>query len=325
MRGDRGAWTASAPRSRPCCTGSSSTRFRRAAVQPRRETQGPGHPPRTRNGDPAAARRIRLARVAITPRTQAAETSQAIVSAASCSCRWCARAARSFVVRRRAGITQECGEHRDRCRVLDSLRETVLGSGAPRIVRAGLPDRGALLVAHGLPGGATVRGRPVRPSRRRCPRVTGRRARAARDGTAPGTVTHSDRSPGLRARPASPADPDRAARTGVLPPVPVKPGARPAGHAHQVGDVRPFIGGLAEREPERGAGCFPRVRSVRRTGRPAIRRRRMQAGRRTRSRGGKFHRAGAGHWHSARQQRRRPRRSGGRRVRVPAGRGLVPR
>ena len=178
-----------------------------SAVQPRREAQGPGHPPRTRNGDPAAAGRIRLARVAITPRTQAAETSQAIVSAASCSCRWCARAARSFVARRQAGSTQECGEHRDRCRVLNALRETVLGSGAPRIVRAGLPDRGALLVAHGLPGGATVRARPVRPSRRRCTRVTGRRAREARDGTTPGTVTHRDRSPGLRAGQCPPLTP----------------------------------------------------------------------------------------------------------------------
>ena len=57
--------------------------------------------------------------------------------------------------------------------------------------------------------------------------------------------------------------------------VPV-PGARPAGHAHQSGDVRPIIGGLAERQPWRGAGCFPRVRSWRRTGRPAIGRGRMR-------------------------------------------------
>ena len=73
-----------------------------------------------------------------------------IVSAASGSGRWCARAARSFGLRRRAGIAQERGEHRDRCRVLDVLWETVLGPGASRIVRAGLPDRGALLVAERL-------------------------------------------------------------------------------------------------------------------------------------------------------------------------------
>ena len=84
--------------------------------------------------------------------------------------------------------------------------------------------------------------------------------------------------PGPPRAAASPADPDHAARTGGLPAVPVKPGARPPGHAHQSGDVRPIIGGLAERQPERGAGCFPRVRSVRRTGRPAIRRRRMRPG-----------------------------------------------
>ena len=80
----------------------------------------------------------------------------------------------------------------------------MLGPGASRIVRAGLPDRGALLLAEGLPCAATVRARPVRPSRRPCTRVTGRRARGARDGTALGTVTHSDRSPGLRARQCPP-------------------------------------------------------------------------------------------------------------------------
>jgi hypothetical protein len=104
-----------------------------------------------------------------------------------------------LVVRRRAGSTQERGEHRDRCRVLDARRESVPGPGAPRIVCAGLPDRGALLVAEGLPGGATVRARPVRPPRRRCPRVRCRRARGARDGTTPWAVTHRDRSPGPRA------------------------------------------------------------------------------------------------------------------------------
>jgi hypothetical protein len=133
------------------------------------------------------------------PATEAAETSQAIVSAASCSGRWFGRAASCFVVRWRAGSTQQRGEHRDRCGVLNALRETVLGPGAPRIVCAGLPDRGAFLVAEGLPCAAARRARPVRLSRRRCPRGTGLRARRARDGTTPGAVTHRDR-PGACAR-----------------------------------------------------------------------------------------------------------------------------
>jgi hypothetical protein len=69
-------------------------------------------------------------------------------------------------VRRRAGITQQRGEHRDRGRVLNALRETLPGPGAPRIVRAGLPDRGAILVAKGLPRGVTGRARPVRSTSR---------------------------------------------------------------------------------------------------------------------------------------------------------------
>lgn len=76
--------------------------------------------------------------------------------------------------------------------------------------------------------------------------------------------------PGPAHAPASPADPDRAARAGVPPPVPVKPGARPPGHAHQPGDVRPITGGLAERQPWRGAG------SSWRTGRPATGRGRIR-------------------------------------------------
>jgi hypothetical protein len=127
----------------------------------------------------------------------AAETSQAVVSAASGLCRWFARAAGSFVLRRRAGITQERGEHRDRGRVLNSLRETVFGPGAPRIVRAGLPDRGALLVAEGLPRGVTGRARPVRPARRRRPRSRCRpcpRPGSLRRGPAAASRRHVPRS-----------------------------------------------------------------------------------------------------------------------------------
>jgi hypothetical protein len=100
----------------------------------------------------------------------------------------------------------------------------------------------------------------------------------------PGTGPPPGRSltrtaPGPAHPPASPADPGRAARAGVLPPVPVKPGALPAGHADQSGDVRPVTGGLAERQPWRGAGWFPRARRSRRTGRPATGRGRVRPGR----------------------------------------------
>ena len=118
-------------------------------------------------------------------RTAAAQTSQL--------CRGPGRAASCFAARRRAGITQERGEHRDRGRVLNALRETLPGPGAPRIVRAGLPDRGAFLVAERLPCAVTGRARPVPRARRRRPRGTGGRARGARDGTTPGAVTHPDR------------------------------------------------------------------------------------------------------------------------------------
>ncbi len=186
-----------------------------------------------------AVLRLRLARLVITPARAAAE--------ASPSCRWSGRAASCFGARRRAGITQERGEHRDRCRVLNALRETLPGPGAARIVRAGLPDRGAFLVAERLPCAVTGRARPVRPapppgSARHGP------ARARGPGRDHPRGGHSHRPPpGPAHTPASPADPDRAARAGVPPPVPVKPGARPPGHAHQSGDVRPVTGGLAER------------------------------------------------------------------------------
>ena len=111
--------------------------------------------------------------------------------------------------------------------------------------------------------------------------AAGVRASRADARAGPGTGPPPGRSltrtaPGPAHAPASPADPDRAARAGVPPPVPVKPGARPPGHARQSGDVRPVTGGLAGRQPWRGAGWFPRVRSSRRTGRPAIGRGRMR-------------------------------------------------
>ena len=87
--------------------------------------------------------------------------------------------------------------------------------------------------------------------------AAGVRASRADARAGPGTGPPPGRSltrtaPGPAHTPASPADPDRAARAGVPPPVPVKPGARPPGHAHQSGDVRPVTGGLAGRQPWRG-------------------------------------------------------------------------
>jgi hypothetical protein len=112
-----------------------------------------------------------------------------------------------------------------------------------------LPDRGALLIAHGLPGGdATVRARPVRPSRRRCTRVTCRRAREVRDGTVLGTIAHGDRSSGVRA-PASAANSDCTARFGVLPQMPVKLRSLPSGDAHEFANIGPSFRRCAERHP----------------------------------------------------------------------------
>jgi hypothetical protein len=207
MRGDRGLWIAGARPSGPCCTGSSLTRFppaRHAVREVRSRTLSNAANAKWRSC--GSVSNSTGACNGHTAHKSGGDASQAIVSAASGSCRWRAGAVSSFVARR-ADITQERGEHRDRCRVLNALRETMPGPGAPRIIRAGLPDRGALLVTHGLPCAATVRARPVRPSRRRCPRVTGGRARQARNGTTPGTVTHRDRFPGGRARQRPPLTP----------------------------------------------------------------------------------------------------------------------
>ena len=215
MRGNRGAPTAGAPPSAPCCTASSSSRFPPEQMPTSRATA------RTRpcaaNGKWRSCGSASNSTGACSdhPARAAAETSQAIVSAASL-CRWSARAASCFVLRRRAGITQERGEHRDRGRVLNALRETLLGPGAPRIVRAGLPDRGAFLVAEGLPCAVTGRARPVRPARRRCRalradaragpgtgRPPGRSLTRTAPGPAPAGVPRWPRSRGPRRRTAA--------------------------------------------------------------------------------------------------------------------------
>ena len=76
--------------------------------------------------------------------------------------------------------------------------------------------------------------------------------------------------------PPGPRTRQRPPLTPIAPPVPVKPGARPPGHAHQSGDVRPITGGLAGRQPRHGAGCVPRVRRSRGSGRPATGRGRIR-------------------------------------------------
>jgi hypothetical protein len=70
----------------------------------------------------------------------------------------------------RGHIAQDRDEHRDRGRVLNPLRESVLDSGAPRVVRADLTDGFPLLVAHGG--------------------LLCRTAREGRDATIGGTITH---------------------------------------------------------------------------------------------------------------------------------------
>ena len=165
------------------------------------------------------------------------------------SCRWCARAASSF-------RCAAAGEHRARVRRAPRPwpgPQFAPGNRARPGSAAHHPRRPA--GSRRAPGRSWAAGRchgawpsrpsvpPSAPARYGQTRARGPGRDDPRDGHSQGPLPGSPRGP------ASPADPDRAARTGGLPPVPVKPGARPAGHAHQLGDVRPFIGGLAEREP----------------------------------------------------------------------------
>jgi hypothetical protein len=111
--------------------------------------------------------------------------------------------------------------------------------------------------------------------------AAGVRASRADERADPGTGPPPGRSltrtaPGPAHTPASPANPIAP----PAPPVPVKPGARPPGHARQSGDVRSAIRGPGRAAPWRGAGCVPRVRRSRRTGRPATGRGRIRPVRR---------------------------------------------
>jgi hypothetical protein len=191
----------------PCCTGSSSTRFppARHAV---REARSRTLPNATRNGDLAAACRIRLARVAITPRAEAAETSQRRSSPPL-------RAqAAGVLVRRPPAVRSGARASRKSAASTATAAGSSMRSGKPCPARERRASSApacriaarswSLRCGRALPPCVPV---PSRPSRRRCPRVTGRRARGARDGTTPGTVIHSDRPPGLRARQCPPLTP----------------------------------------------------------------------------------------------------------------------
>ena len=91
---------------------------------------------------------------------------------------------------------QDRGERRDRFR--SSIR-----SGSPLAIRERLASSAPasrIGRSSSLMADATVRARPIRPSRRPCTRVTCRRARGVRDGTVLGTIAHGVRSSGVRAR-----------------------------------------------------------------------------------------------------------------------------
>jgi hypothetical protein len=157
-------------------------------------------------------------------------------------CRWPAAAASCSVARRRAGITQERGEQRDRGRVLNALGKPCRpGSGAHRPRRPAGSRR--VLVAERAAARChrACSSRPPVP-----PPASARHGRTrARDPGRdhPGAVTHPDRPRARRTPPASvPAVPGRAARAGGRPPVPAQPGARPPGHARQPVTSAPLPG-----------------------------------------------------------------------------------
>ena len=210
MRGNRGAPTAGAPLSAPCCTASSSSRFPPEQMQRRWQQQEHGPAPRTGNGDPAAARRIRLARVAITPQEKRRRTNRQSSPPLLMPLVW--SAACCFVPRRRAGITQERGEHRDCCRVLNAPG-SMLGPGASRL---SAPACRIAARSWSLRGCRALPPCVLVPSVRPAVGVPALRADARAGpgaGRPPGwsfTVT----APRASARASVPADPDRAAGTG---------------------------------------------------------------------------------------------------------------
>ena len=153
--------------------------------------------------------------------------------------RWCFR-----LVDGVRDVPQYRGEPGDRCRVFDPFWESVLDSGAPRIVCAGFPDSLSLLLAHGrvLRGGVTFRARlVVRPVA--CVRAfTCRRACERRDGTTGRTITHGDGSSVIRARQRPRLTRMARPASARLLKVPVKLRALPSGNAHQFADLRPSAG-----------------------------------------------------------------------------------
>jgi hypothetical protein len=189
-RGNRGAPTAGAPLSAPCCTGSSLNRFRPGQIKTSRATA------RTR---PSAASAKWRSCGSVSNSIGASRFSvikSALMPPGSFHC-CCFRSV--------AGVRECRARSRRAWRLLpdpQSARGSMLDSGAPRIVCAGLPDGFPFLLAQARLwcGRVTLCAclivRPVV-----CVRAfTCRRARGGRDGTTGGTITHGDGSPVVCAR-----------------------------------------------------------------------------------------------------------------------------
>jgi hypothetical protein len=197
-RGNRGTRTAGAPLSGQFCTGSSSSRFHPEQIGTLRAT--------ARTSASAGSGRwrscgsVRNSTGAFSPGAQSGGDGHGDRLRRLCSL-CCGFPFMAGAFARRAGsgnVTQDRGEHRDRCRVFDPFGKSVLDPGTPRVVRAGFPDGFPFLVAQGRPpgGGGTLGARPVVRVRA----FTCRRACQRQGGTTGGTITHGDGSSGRRAR-----------------------------------------------------------------------------------------------------------------------------
>ena len=212
-----------------------------------RATARTGPPPGTRNGYPAATRRIRLARVTITPRNSSGAGQSFMPLAWPCGVLFRLRGGGRASRKSAASTATAAGSSMRSGKPCPARERRASSAPACRIAARSWSLSGCRALSPGV----------LVPSARPAAGVRAARADArAGPGTGPPPGRSLTRTaPGPAHPPASPADPGRAARAGVPPPVPVRPGARPPGHARQSGDVRPVIGGLAGRQPWRGAGC----------------------------------------------------------------------